>query len=49
MKQKKHGFLSTLLTSLAAWLVLPVISSVAKVISGRRVSRAARKHIEKNS
>ena len=41
MKQKKEGgFLGALLAPLTASLVQPVISSVVKGISGRRVRRA---------
>ena len=42
-----HFFLA-LLTSLAISLVQPVISSVVKGISGRRVRRAGEGYIDKN-
>ena len=45
---KEGGFLGALLTPLAASLVQPLISSVAKGISGRGVRRAGAEHMNKN-
>ena len=46
--KKKDGFLGAFLEPLAASLVQPAISSVAKGISGRGVRRAGRGYIDKN-
>ena len=43
------AFLNVLLAPLAASLVQPVISSVTKGISGRRVRRAEREYDKMNS
>ena len=43
----KGGFLSALLAPLDASLVQPVISSVVKSISGRGVSKAGRRYMNK--
>ena len=43
-KNKKGGFLGALLAS----IVQPVISSVVKSISGRRLRRAGRGYMNKN-
>ena len=46
---KQEGwFLRALLTTLAAFIVQPLISSVVKGISGRGVRRAWRGYIDKN-
>ena len=47
-KKPKGEFPGALLVSLAASLVQPVVSSVAKCISGGGVRRAAREYIDKN-
>ena len=44
----KNGFLGTLLAPSAASLVQPVISSVAKGISGSGVRRSGRRYMDKN-
>ena len=47
-KKPKGRFVGALLALLAASLVQPVISSVVKSISGRRVRRAKREYMNKN-
>ena len=48
MKKQEGIFISALLASLAALLVKPVISSVVKSISGKRLKRAGTGYIDKN-
>ena len=48
IKKQEGEFLGALLASLASQLVQPVISSVGKGITGRGVSRAGRKYMNKN-
>ena len=47
IKKQEGRFLPTLLAVLAASLVEPVISSVVKAISGRRVRRAGKGYMDK--
>ena len=46
IKKQEYKFLEALLTSLAASLVQPVISSVVKGTSGRGVTRAGRVYMD---
>ena len=48
IKKQEGGFLVSMLETLAASLVQPVISSVVKGISGRGVRRAGRRYMVKN-
>ena len=45
--KKEGGFLGDLLAILAATIVEPVVSSIVKGISGRRVRRAGRENMDK--
>ena len=46
MKKQERGFLGALLAPLAAFLARPVISSIVKSISGRRVRRARKVYMD---
>ena len=47
IKKQKSGFVGALLATLAVSLVQPVISSVVRSISGRRVKRAGRGYMKR--
>ena len=48
IKKQESGFLPAWLAPLAASLLKPVISSVLKSISGRRIKKAGRGYIDIN-
>ena len=49
IRKQEGGFLGVVLAPLAASLVQPAISSVAKGIRGRAVRRAGKGYMDKNS
>ena len=48
IKKQESGFLPAWLATLAASLLKPVISSVLKSISGRRIKKTGRRYIDIN-